>query len=118
MHDKKLCDEENLEEIKGVELWKDSGYEGFNPEESDTVQPIKKKKGKLLSDADKIRNKEVSMKRVYVEHTIRGIKIFRILSELIRNFLYDYKDKAMEICCGLHNFIISCRPLKKQPVFD
>ena len=118
MHDKKICDEENLEKIKGVELWKDSGYEGFNPENANTVQPTKKKKGKELSETDKLNNKEISRKRVYVEHTMRGIKIFRILSELIRNYLYGFKDTAIEICCGLHNFIVSCRPEKKQPIFD
>jgi hypothetical protein len=117
VHDKKICDEESLEEIENIEVWQDTGYQGFNPENATIVQPIKKKKGLDLTSEQKDQNRSKSTKRVYIEHTIRGIKIYRIISERLRNLMFDFKDRVMETVCGLHNFIIEKRPLKKQPIF-
>ena len=117
VHDKKICDEESLEEIENIEVWQDTGYQGFNPPNATTVQPEKKKKGLSLTTGQKDQNRNKSKKRVYIEHTIRGIKIYRIISERLRNLMFDFKDKVMETVCGLHNFIIEKRPLKKQPTF-
>jgi hypothetical protein len=117
VHDKKICDEESLEELENIEIWQDTGYQGFNPKNSTIVQPVKKKKGTDLTAEQKNQNRNKSKNRVYIEHTIRGIKIFRIISELIRNLMFDFKDKVMETVCGIHNFIIEKRPLKKQPNF-
>lgn len=117
VHDKKICDEEFLEELENIEIWQDTGYQGFNPEKAITVQPVKKKKGSNLTTEQKAQNRNKSKSRVYIEHTIRGIKIFRIISERLRNLMYEFKDIVMETVCGLHNFIISKRPLKKQPNF-
>jgi len=117
IHDKKICDEESLEIIENIEIWQDSGYQGFNPSKASIVQPEKMKKGMDLSNQQKSQNREKSRRRVYIEHTMRGIKVFRILSEKLRNLMFDFKDKVMETICGLHNFIISSRPLKKQPIF-
>lgn len=118
IHDKKICDEESLEEIENIEVWQDTGYQGFNPENATMVQPVKKKKGINLTTEQKDQNRSKSKKRVYIEHTIRGIKIYRIISERLRNLMYDFKDKVMETVCGLHNFVIELRPQKKQPSFE
>jgi hypothetical protein len=117
VHDKKICDEESLEKIENTEVWQDTGYQGFRPANSTIVQPNKKRKGVDLSTEQKEQNKEKSRKRVYIEHTMRGIKIYRIISERLRNLMFDFKDKVMETVCGLHNFIIEKRPMKKQPDF-
>jgi len=117
VHDKKICDEESLEEIENIEVWQDTGYQGFNPINATTIQPDKKKKGLGLTTEQKDQNRNKSKKRVYIEHTIRGIKIYRIISERLRNLMFEFKDKVMETVCGLHNFIIEKRPMKKQPTF-
>jgi len=111
VHDKKICDEENVSYKKDVKLWKDTGYEGYNPEGVITKQPIKKKKGKELTIEEKEYNLSISKVRVWVEHVMGRVKIFRILKEIIRNTIMGFNDTAIEICCGLHNFIISHRPV-------
>lgn len=111
VHDKKICDEENVSYKKEVNLWKDTGYEGHNPEGVITKQPIKKKKGKELTDEEKKYNLSISKVRVWVEHVMGRVKIFRIVKEIIRNTRTGFSDTVMEMCCGLHNFIISHRPV-------
>lgn len=118
IHDKKICDEESLEDIENIEIWQDTGYQGFYPLKSTTVQPVKRKKGISLTNEQRLQNRAKSKSRVYIEHTIRGVKIYRIISERLRNLMYDFKDKVMETVCGLHNFVIELRPQKKQPSFE
>ena len=51
MHDKKMAD--TLYTIqKGFTLWQDTGYQGFRPKDVDIKQPIKKPKGKELTNAN------------------------------------------------------------------
>lgn len=114
VHDKKICDEENVKYKEDVNLWKDTGYEGHNPEGVVIKQPIKKKKGKELNEEQKEFNLRISKVRVFVEHVMGRVKIFRIVKELIRNTKAGFADTVMEICCGLHNFIISHRPVNNN----
>lgn len=85
----------------------DTGFQGHAPDGIVVMQPLKKPKGKELTDKQKIKNKGISSIRVRVEHTIGKIKIFRIVKDTIRNWKYGFKDFIMEICCGLHNFKIA-----------
>jgi hypothetical protein len=116
-HDKKICDEENVKYPDGINLWQDTGFQGHNPVGVNSIQPIKKKKGKELGNEEKKYNKKVSKFRVYVEHTIGRVKIFRIVKEVLRNVKIGFEDLVMEICCGLHNFIISHRPINNKKSF-
>lgn len=47
--------------------------------------PAKKSKRHPLSQAQKADNRALSRKRILIEHVIRRLKIFRILSERYRN---------------------------------
>ena len=67
-------------------VWIDLGYQGFqNDYKSDSLQiPIKRKRRNKKSDPkvkfteeEKAHNKEVSSKRIYVEHAIGGVKRYR-----------------------------------------
>lgn len=118
VHDKKICDEENVSFIPGINLWKDTGYEGYTPERVNIKQPIKKKRGKEIGLEEKKYNRSISKIRVYVEHAIGRVKIFRIVKEIFRNVKTGYDDLVMEICCGLHNFIISHRPIHNNMVIS
>jgi hypothetical protein len=60
-----------------------------------TTTPIKKPKGGQLTPAQKDFNRQVSQKRVYVEHLIRVIKIFRIVKEEFR-----MRDRMYELVIG------------------
>ena len=82
----------------------DSGYQGVHKEfpDRDAVVPHKKQKGTKLSPEQKEFNKKHSEIRVYVEHAIRRVKRFRIMSGVYRNRLKKY-DTVNDIVCGFAN---------------
>ena len=41
--------------------------------------------------------------RVRVEHSIAGVKVFRIARDIHRNLKANFEDTLMETACGLHN---------------
>jgi len=108
-HDKKLADDEKYEFPKGSKLWKDTGFQGYEPDHVETFQPKKKPRGKELTPEEKERNQELSRERVIVEHHIGGVKRSRIVHDTFRNRKDNYVDIVMETACGLHNFRVSHR---------
>jgi hypothetical protein len=104
MHDKKICEIEELEFSKKIRLWLDSGFEGFNPENAQINRPKKKPKGRELTVIEKKSNQQISSTRVKVEHAIGNCKVFRIVKEEIRSFVDDFRDLVMVLACALSNF--------------
>jgi hypothetical protein len=102
-HDKKICDEENIGFPNGTILYKDTGFQGYEPDGVSTRQPKKKPKGGELSVEEKVENSMISGVRVVVEHVISGIKRCRIVKDVFRNTKGNFNDLVMEIACGLHN---------------
>ncbi len=103
VHDKKICDLENLSLSKNVSLLVDLGYLGFRSENAHVILPFKQKKNQEL-DADKLAyNKWQAHIRVRIEHTIASIKIFRKVKETFRGRLYSREDTVMLVACALHN---------------
>lgn len=111
-HEKAICDQENYEFPEGSKLWKDTGFQGYEPAGVITFQPQKKPRKQELSEADKKRNQEISRERVEVEHQIGGIKRCAILVHPLRSRTDHFTDDVMETACGLHNFRWSHRKLK------
>lgn len=62
-----------------------------------------------LTDAQKAYNKIVSSKRIYVEHAIGKMKIFRILKNRCRLKCADTKNKIIGVCAGLWNHKLSLK---------
>ena len=87
----------------------DSGFQGFEGlyQTLETVIPVKKPRGKELSEEQKKANQEKSSKRVIVEHSIAGLKRFRILSDRLRLHTFRLYDEIIGICAGLWNLIIA-----------
>jgi hypothetical protein len=108
-HDKKLADEQAIPFPKGSKVWKDTGFQGYEPEGVATYQPMKKPKGKELTLEQKQTNKELSKERIGVEHSIGGIKVFGIVHDVFRNFRAGFDDLVMETACGLHNWRLDFR---------
>jgi hypothetical protein len=108
-HDKKLCDEENHSFPDGITLYKDTGYQGYEPEGVNTRQPKKKPRGGELSIEEEIENSRISGVRIVVEHVISGIKRCRIVKDVFRNTKTEFNDLVMVIACGLHNLRTECR---------
>ncbi len=109
MHDKRLCDEEGYTFPPGCVLFKDTGFQGFEPDHVCTYQPKKKPRGQDLSPDDKAENKMISSIRILVEHVIAGVKRCRIVHDIFRNTKAQFDDLVMEIACGLHNFRATLR---------
>ncbi len=103
-HDKKLADEQDGAFPPGSTLWKDAGFQGYEPKNVRTLQPTKKPKGRALSLEEKVDNRLISSQRIGVEHSLGGVKVFRIVHAVFRNLREGYDDLVMEIACGLYNF--------------
>ncbi|MFM7449161.1 MAG: transposase family protein [Leptolyngbyaceae cyanobacterium] len=114
VHDKTICDLDGIVFPPGSKLWKDRGYQGYEPEGVTTFQPKKKPPGQSLSEADKDWNRIVSSERVEIEHQINGIKRSRIVVYRLRSRRACYADQVMETACGLHNFRLSHRQLQQS----
>jgi hypothetical protein len=78
--DSKLFEQTQAELPETLAFIGDKAYVG----RSNTTTPIKKPRGGQLTQEQKDFNRQVSQKRVYVEHLIRVLKIFRIGKELFR----------------------------------
>jgi SAM-dependent methyltransferase len=102
-HDKKLADEQDLNFPPGSKLWKDTGFQGDEPPAVDTFQPTKKPKGRDLTADERQHNALISSQRIGVEHSIGGVKTFRIVHDVFRNLRAGFDDLVMETACGLHN---------------
>jgi hypothetical protein len=104
MHDKKVCDEEQIIVPENYPLYQDTGFQGYTVPGVTIHQPKKKPKGEELKESDKIQNRLISKVRVVVEHVIGGIKRLHIVKVVFRNTKDGYEDQVIELACGLHNF--------------
>jgi len=109
VHDKRICDEEGYSFPPGCALFKDTGFQGFDPDHVMTYQPKKKPRHHELSAEEKAENQVISSIRILVEHVIAGVKRCRIVHDVLRNTKAHFDDLVMEIACGLHNFRTTLR---------
>lgn len=80
--DVKIWNETELPlEIKEKPKIADKAYVGA---EKETLTPKKKPKGGELSEAEKAENKVISQARIYVEHSIRRVKGYRVVRDEFR----------------------------------
>lgn len=103
-HDKGICNEEGYAFPDLAQLFQDTGFQGYAPDEVLVYQPKKKPRGADLDTGERFINSVISSSRITVENIICGIKRPRILKDTFRNHLEGFDDTVMEIACGLHNF--------------
>ncbi|MFH1002229.1 MAG: transposase family protein [bacterium] len=109
IHDKKQFEKTGWDKKlpKQVNRYADMGYTGT---EGDNWNIPKRRppKGKLTRK-EKLKNKKISKERIFVEHSIRGIKMFRRIGETITiksdNFLFN----TIFASANLNNFKILMR---------
>ena len=106
VHDKSICDEEQIKFDVPVTLWEDLGFIGLEPDNAVVKRPIKKPYKRELDAQQKAFNRQISSKRVKVEHAIGQCKIFRIVKDEVRAFKDEFRDACMLLACGLNNFKI------------
>jgi len=66
----------------------------------------KKKRNKELSRSQKIKNKKKSKQRIKIEHSICGIKKYKIISEKSRIRDINLYNRVLGICSALLNFYL------------
>src|SRR5512143_3238659 len=110
-HDKACVDDDGYVFPEGSTLDKGSGFQGYEPEGVNTHQPKKKPRGKELTPEEKESNRLISRVRVQVEHSIGGVKMFRIAADTFRNIKEGFVDLVMETACGLFNLRLASRAL-------
>lgn len=103
VHDKKICNEENLIFSKAIHVFVDLGFLGLTSNTAQIIMPYKQTKKRILNEEQENYNKWVSKIRVRIEHTIASIKIFRKVKEKFRGRLFAREDTVMLVACGLHN---------------
>jgi DDE superfamily endonuclease len=110
VHDKRIADTTPYPLPPGSHLLQDTGFQAFTLEGVDILQPTKKPRGKELTAEQKAGNREVSRRRVRIEHVNSSVKRCRMLKETIRMWKAGMRDMVMEIGCALHNFRIRVTP--------
>lgn len=112
-HDYSLLKSEfptDYEWFKDYTVRLDLGYVGFATDYvcEQVYLPHKRAKGGELSAEQKAVNKEQARERVNVEHSIGGMKRYRILSDRLRSHDISGYNDVLEVCAGLWNFYINC----------
>ena len=103
MHDKGICNEEQIEFCKKVDVFVDLGFLGLTSNVAQIIIPHKESKNYKLNPEQKEYNKWVSKIRVKIEHIIASVKIFRKVKEKYRGRLFGREDVIMLVACALHN---------------
>ena len=86
------------------------GFQGYTRDGITMLQPKKKPRGGDLTPLEKATNRAISCIRIRIEHTIGGVKRYRMVKDKIRLLKDGIRDTLMETCCGLHNFRLRYRP--------
>jgi len=89
--------------FEGLEVRLDLGYQGFDKDYKckKLFIPHKKPKNAELTAQQKAENKTISSERITVEHSMGGIKRYRILSQRLRLHDFDLYDDILSVCAGL-----------------
>jgi hypothetical protein len=101
IHDFKIRKGERLLSPCSIK-YADSGYQGWQKLQSNVVIPFKKSKKKPLNAEQKQHNKNLASFRIRVEHKIREIKVFKIMSDRYRNFQKKH-GMRLNIVAGMVN---------------
>ncbi len=94
--------------FENLEVRLDLGYLGFEKDYKckKLYIPHKKPKKAELTEEQKAENKAGSRERIIVEHSIGGLKRYRILSERLRGHDFELYDDILNVCAGLWNFYL------------
>lgn len=87
----------------------DLGYVGFSKDYpcKNLSIPQKKPRNGGLSEPEKAKNRQKARERVTVEHSLCGLKRYRILVNRMRMKDIDLYNDIIEVCAGLWNFYLS-----------
>lgn len=102
-HDFQIFKKSAIKAIQRIEVIADKGYQEVSHYHANSRTPQKKpRKGKLTS-SQKPDNKNLAKLRIKVEHIIRFLKIFRILSSRYRNRRKRF-GLRVNLIAGIYNY--------------
>ncbi|MCT4640586.1 MAG: transposase [Bacteroidales bacterium] len=104
-HDKSIWDDLILK-FKNCSLYADLGFKGIEDSNLTIIMPHKKQRKSSLTEKQKSENKEISSKRITIEHTFGKMKIFKMIRNKIRLKRYDIRDTVFRISAAIHNLRI------------
>lgn len=107
-HDFRIFKESGLRITEKITVNADNGYLGIHKIHKNSLLPKKKSKKNPLSGKDKRNNKKLSRQRVFTEHVIGKIKIFKILSDRYRNRRRRF-ELRFKLIAGIYNFELKSR---------
>lgn len=88
-----------------IKILADSGYQGILRVHKNSLIPFKASKNHSLTAEEKAFNRDISKKRIFVEHVNRFIKRFKILSSRYRNRRKNFILRV-SLICGFYNFML------------
>ena len=102
-HDFRLFRDSRIHVRAETLLEADTGYQGLAQLYANSLLPKKRSKNHPLTKQQRKENREISRKRIFVEHAIRFVKRFRILSERYRNRRNRFSLR-FSLIAGICNF--------------
>lgn len=102
-HDYRVLKESDVHIHPEVKTKLDSGYQGFQKVHRLTELPFKGSKKNPLLKHQRRHNYLLASQRIKVEHVIRRLKIFRLLSERYRNRRRRF-GLRVNLIAGIYNF--------------
>ena len=102
-HDYRVFKESGVRLHPSMKAKVDSGYQGYQKVHANVDLPFKGTKKRPLNTEQKKHNYHLASKRIKVEHTIRRLKIFRLLSERYRNRRKRF-GLRVNLIAGIYNF--------------
>ena len=108
VHDFRLWKESKIRLNKKIEILGDKGYQGIQKLHQNSQIPHKKKKKEKLSKEQKKANRQLSQRRIVIEHIHRRLKIFRILSSRYRNRRRRF-GLRLNLIAGIYNYELRYR---------
>ena len=85
MHDFRLFKQSDIKLAENTVCLADKGYQGITAIHPNSKTPAKKSKKHALTAEQRKANRALARERIYAEHVIGRLKVFRILSERYRN---------------------------------
>lgn len=105
IHDKRQLEQTGWDKKLSEDIKRrgDLGFYGMQKENSWYI-PHKKPRGGMLTKKEKRENRQRAKKRIYVEHGIRGVKIFRRVGETIKVKTDEVLFTTLLAAANLYNF--------------
>lgn len=102
-HDFKIFKESKINAVPRIQAIADKGYQGIKNYHNNSKTPHKKPRDSQLSAEKKRENRDLAKLRIKVEHVIRCLKIFRILSSRYRNRRKRF-GLRVHLIAGIYNY--------------